>query len=131
MSYPYQNTTPYSYGPTAAAPYSPSPVNVRGFNAGRSFEFEDDVEFCPALTEEQIASTLNQAHMNGYMGSPYMSSPTNGVVRPAQGTPVSMDPQMYYSNAHTGSPVARGRRVEVMDPYGRRTPLAGPSGYKW
>lgn len=39
------------YAMSTATPFKAS---IMKFNAGRSFDFEDDVEFCPTLTEEDL-----------------------------------------------------------------------------
>lgn len=38
------------------------------FNASRSFDLEDDMEFCPILSDEEV-STLSSAQLISYFGN--------------------------------------------------------------
>ncbi|CAN6674936.1 hypothetical protein TRVA0_073S00232 [Trichomonascus vanleenenianus] len=100
------------------------------FNAGRSFDFEDDVEFCPALSEEEI----NYARTIYGSSSPYsyssgMSSASS--TPPHSATTNVNDMMLMNSNAYyLGSPVSRNaslngvsrgsarreRALEIIDP---------------
>jgi hypothetical protein len=106
------------------------------FNASRTFEFEDDVEFCPVLSDEMIQYSKMTAgsasHFNDFQTTPpHMDHNFQGYQQiPSQG-----HPNPYY----LGSPVSRqaevrvngGRRVATGSEYGRmerldRTSSPGP-----
>lgn len=86
------------------------------FNAGRAFEFEDDIEFCPVITEQEI-SLHHSYRMASYYSSPNTTPPHNG----------GYDA----TDAYLGSPVPRrstAQPLQIVDPVtGGR--VASPSYY--
>ncbi|ANB13561.1 conserved fungal protein [Sugiyamaella lignohabitans] len=88
--------------------YSNQPLSQVGarFNAGRAFDVEDDVEFCPALSEEEV--NLYRYGMLDSHGSPNHN--LNSLSTSAQTTPPhsTAAPDYYYSSGSSGgSPISR------------------------
>jgi hypothetical protein len=79
--------------------YTNSPTLAR-FNAGRTFDVEDDVEFCPVLTEDDI-------QLLRYRRQPGYSSPSPVPVAAQTTPPPHSSSPSYYS----GSPVGRHTAV--------------------
>lgn len=109
MNYP---ATPATYNQPQQVYSSPELENIyitnfqAKFNASRAFEFEDDLEFCPALTEEEITTH----HNNRLAEAAYYVSPQQ---QNATTPPHGYSPSSY----GMGSPVSRRPRpVEIVDP---------------
>lgn len=105
------------------------------FNAGRTFEFEDDLEFCPVVSDELIQRV-------NYL-SPYNDAVTNPPNNSTLDCYTLHSSQPYYlESPYLGSPVTRqadlrmsGRRVDGRVDYGSyrmefagQTSSPGPQG---
>ncbi|KAK9457286.1 hypothetical protein V1511DRAFT_160648 [Dipodascopsis uninucleata] len=121
---------------TFAAP--PSSVNSllhsrAKFDAGRTFDLEDDLEFCPSLLSEedfQSASTLYSSDRSSTSGSPE-SSPLQSQLKPSAAAAVIAGGFVgQFSPGRVSAPRTR-RAIEIVDPAtGMRVaspPLSSPA----
>lgn len=92
------------------------------FDAGRAFDFEDDAEFCPVLSDEEIQFTrlaMNSNHSSGNQ-SPVSNSPyspySNTTTPPHSSTNMTLtnshDMNMNNYYQHMGSPVSRHSQLQ-------------------
>ncbi|KAK9459937.1 uncharacterized protein V1516DRAFT_467999 [Lipomyces oligophaga] len=128
MAYQYHTYSQQQQAPGQLQSISSLHQSRARFDAGRVFDVEDDLEFCPTLSEEEIQSaTPYSSDRSSTSGSPE-SSPLQHQIRPAS---------MIYGQVSPGvSPVrsalSRTRRaIEIVDPAtGMRVsspPLSTPS----
>ncbi|KAK9465971.1 hypothetical protein V1512DRAFT_209325 [Lipomyces arxii] len=110
MSYQYHSySQPTLLGTNSALLHSRAK-----FEAGRAFDLEDDLEFCPSLlSEEELQSaTSYSSDLSSTSGSPE-SSPLQTQVRPTTNIMGQLSPGM-----SPGRPLAHRvrRAIEIVDP---------------